>query len=175
MILAVDVDYRATEAVVAGVCFEGWADEQARHVYHSRIYKIEDYEPGRFYKREMPCILQLLQEHRLHPKIIVIDGFVYLGDESSHGLGMYLYKAVGGNIPIVGVAKTPFKGTSPRSEILRGKSSKPLFITAVGIDVESAKAHVLSMNGKYRIPTLLKLADRECRASYAHLKHNRVS
>lgn len=165
MILAVDVDYRNAEAVVAGVCFKAWADEKPDKIYYCTISEIEDYEPGEFYKREMPCILQLIREYSLTPNVIVIDGFVLLGEDSTPGLGMHLYYALGENIPIIGVAKKAFKGTSPKTEILRGKSLKPLFVTSIGMDFESAKSNILSMHGMHRIPTLLKQVDRVCRKS----------
>lgn len=163
MILAVDVDYRDTKAIVAGLCFDNWEDEKAAHIYRSVISKTEAYEPGSFYKRELPCILQLLKEHPITPDVIVIDGFVYLGNESRPGLGMHLYNKLGQATPVVGVAKKAFIGTAPDTAIRRGKSSQPLFVTAVGMDLDSAKNHVLSMHGDHRIPTLLKAVDRECR------------
>lgn len=163
MILAIDVDYRDSEAVAVGICFKDWRDKQAFHSYRSVISKFEDYEPGSFYRRELPCILHLLKEHHLSPDTIVIDGFVYLGDESRPALGMHLYNALEGKVPVIGVAKSPFKGTTPDTELLRGNSSKPLYITAAGMDIATAKACILSMHGKHRIPALLKQADRECR------------
>lgn len=163
MILAVDVDYRNSEALTVGICFDDWRDKAATHLYRSVIPKVEDYEPGSFYRRELPCILRLLSEHHLSPDTIVIDGFVYLGDESRPGLGMRLYNALNREVPVIGVAKNPFKGTTPDTELLRGNSSKPLYITAAGMDITTAKACILSMHGKHRMPTLLKEADRECR------------
>jgi deoxyribonuclease V len=134
MILAIDADYRDSEAVVAGVCFDGWKDENVSHVYRSVVSDIEDYEPGSFYQRELPCILQLLKDHRITPDIIIIDGFVYLGDESRPGLGKHLYNALGRKIPVVGVAKKPFKNTPLETGVLRGQSARPLFVTSAGID-----------------------------------------
>ena len=165
MILAVDVDYRHSKAFVAGVSFDDWSDAKAAYVYHSVVCNIENYEPGRFYRRELPCILCLLKEHHITPDIIVIDGFVSLGDESRPGLGMHLFNELGQTIPVIGVAKKPFKGTPKEAELLRGDSVKPLYITAAGMDISEAKTNVLSMHGNYRIPTLLKKADRECRNS----------
>lgn len=63
----------------------------------------------------------------------------------------------------LGVAKTAFKGSKTELEVFRGKSEKPLYVTAVGVEDELAKNHIYSMHGKPRIPTLLKLVDRECR------------
>ena len=163
MILAVDVHYRDTLASVSGIYFSSWEDAQAIAVFHSTMHVPEDYEPGQFYRRELPCILYLLNEHRLAPAVIVVDGYVYLGDESSPGLGMHLYNALQGKVPIIGVAKKPFANTATESEVYRGKSRRPLFVTSVGLDLETAKKYVRSMHGNNRVPALLKDVDRESR------------
>ncbi|WP_299948707.1 hypothetical protein [uncultured Microbulbifer sp.] len=99
----------------------------------------------------------------LTPDIIVIDGYVVLGQELKPGLGMRLYEALDKKIPIIGVAKTAFKDSNSESEVFRGESKKPLYVTAVGIGDQIAKSYISSMHGKHRMPTLLKLVDRECR------------
>ncbi|MCK4621721.1 MAG: endonuclease V [Desulfuromonadales bacterium] len=165
MILAVDVDYRDTIASISGVYFSRWEDAQAKQVFHSVLDVIEDYKPGQFYLREMPCIMHLLNEHSLTPEVIVIDGYVYLGDYTIPGLGIHLYNELEHKIPIIGVAKRRFKNTTAESEVYRGNSKRPLYVTSVGIAPEKAKNNVLSMHGKYRVPTLLKDVDRECRKS----------
>ena len=52
-----------------------------------------------------------------------------------------------------------FAGTPNICEVLRGESLKPLFVTAVDMELEEARNAVLSMHGKYRIPTFLKEVD----------------
>jgi deoxyribonuclease V len=165
VILAIDVDYRPDCAVVAGVSFSRWDDEAPDNVFHSKVTDVKKYKPGQFYKRELPCILRLLTDHNLDPDIIVIDGFVVLGQDSKPGLGMYLYEALDKTVPVIGVAKTAFKGARTESEVFRGNSEKPLYVTAVGVEDEVAKHHITSMHGNHRIPTLLKLVDRQCRES----------
>ncbi len=163
MILAVDVDYRNTSAIAAGVCFASWEDPEPSDVLFSKIESIAGYESGEFYKREMPCIVRLLNEHHLSPSVIVIDGFVVLGEEERPGLGMHLFNELEQKIAIIGVAKTAFKGVKPETELLRGESKKPLYISAVGVALAEAKQCVASMHGRYRLPTLLKRVDYECR------------
>ncbi|WP_070965654.1 endonuclease V [Vibrio sonorensis] len=163
MILAIDVDYREDSALAAGVLFRNWTDEKPESVVYSTINKVADYQPGQFYKREMPCILQLINDHNLSPTVIVIDGFVSLGHDAKPGLGMHLYQALDKKIPIVGVAKKAFKDSKAESEVYRGKSEKPLYVTAIGIEESQAIELVASMHGKHRFPTLLKQVDRECR------------
>jgi deoxyribonuclease V len=165
MLLAVDVDYRDTEAYVSGVAFEAWDDATPKDVFHSVVDVVEAYEAGNFYLREMPCIMQLIQEHGLSPVTIIIDGYVYLGDTFNPGLGMHLYHELKAKIPVIGVAKKAFKGTPKHTQLLRGNSATPLYITSVGIDLNEAKRSILSMHGNHRLPTLLKVADRECRKS----------
>ncbi len=87
MILAVDLDYHESSATVAGISFDEWDDEESNEIHVSYMEGVADYIPGSFYKRELPCILSLLREHKLNPDIIVIDGYVYLDGVSEPGLG----------------------------------------------------------------------------------------
>jgi deoxyribonuclease V len=74
------------------------------------------------------------------------------------GLGAHLYEALGKKVPVIGVAKTPFKG-APHLEIFRGSSKSALYITAIGIEAVIAAEHVKKMHGPFRIPTVLRKAD----------------
>ena len=163
MILAIDVDYKENEATVAGVLFERWDDKVSFSVIKSTINNIEPYISGQFYKRELPCILRLLDEHDVIPEYIVVDGHVFLDGNKKPGLGKYLFDSLNCKIPIIGVAKKAFFTSSKESEIYRGMSKKALFITSIGIELELAKKCIESMDGQYRLPTLLKQADKECR------------
>ena len=163
MILAVDVDYREENAKVSGVCFSDWKSSEYTSLHHSMVSNVKPYEPGAFYKRELPCILKLIADHQLELSCIVIDGYVDLGEDNRPGLGMYLYESLDSKIPVIGVAKKPFKDTKTSSEIYRGESKKPLYISSVGILLDEAKTLIQSMHGNHRIPYLLKLVDRECR------------
>lgn len=163
MILAIDVDYDDTTATVAGILFEDWKDEKFETIFKSTIKNIEEYVPGQFYKRELPCILRLIEEHDISPNIIVIDGHVYLDENGKPGLGKYLYEALDSKVSVIGVAKKAFFTSSKDFEVYRGESQKPLFVTSEGIDIKEAKLAIASMHGKHRNPTLLKLADQKCR------------
>lgn len=162
MILAVDVQYSETKAFVAGVLFSSWQDEKESSDYLAVVSDIEEYEPGSFYKRELPCILALLKKHQLKPETIVVDGYVYLDVDGKPGLGKRLYDSLDGKIKIVGVAKKAFVGINEEFGIYRGKSSKPLYVTATFCP-EKARECIVSMYGENRIPVLLKRADRLCR------------
>lgn len=72
----------------------------------------------------------------------------------------HLYEALDRRIPVIGVAKTAFLRATNARDVARGSSAKPLFVTAVGMDLDVAAGHVRDMHGTFRIPTLLKLVDR---------------
>ena len=166
MILVIDVDYRENEAFVAAVTFKNFNDKHHNKIFTTLVEGVVEYQSGQFYKRELPCILNLLKEYDLNPKYIVIDGFVFLDGHSKPGLGKYLYDALEEKSIIIGVAKRSFDGISSKYELYRGKSRKPLFITSVGVKSARAKTYIQNMAGEYRIPTLLKKADKECRLRF---------
>src|SRR5262245_26211321 len=106
MIACVDVDYRADGALAALVGCRSWTDATPSLELTETIARVEPYEPGQFYKRELPCLLAVLRRVPEPIDLVVVDGFVWLGDESRPGLGAHLHCALGGSIPVVGVAKT---------------------------------------------------------------------
>jgi len=163
--LAIDVHYEGSAAVAAGILFPTWSSDE---IYRTIIKKVSDvapYEPGSFYKRELPCILKVLEEVTEKLDVIIIDGFVMLGNhnEESDGLGMHLYNSLNNSIPIIGVAKKAFVDTPTECEVYRGGSNKPLYITSIGINLVDAKKYISKMHGKHRNPTLLKKVDQLCR------------
>ena len=163
MKLAVDVHYFECGAVAAGVLFWNWQDAHPQKTVISKIDQVQDYIPGQFFKRELPCIIKLIEEHDLTLECIVIDGYVFLDGHSRPGLGKILYDHLKKSTPVIGVAKTAFQNISGRYEIQRGASKHSLYITSVGISLKEAKQHILSMHGEHRIPTLLKTADQQSR------------
>ena len=126
---------------------------------------IGPYVPGKFYRRELPCILVLLEQIRKLPDELIIDGHVMLGDRP--GLGKHLFAAVGGKRPVIGVAKSGFAGYSG-AEIFRGKSRRPLYVTCAGADLKEASEKIRMMHGNHRVPTLLKLVDSLARENARH-------
>lgn len=164
MILAVDVDYRDDFSVAAGVLFVDWQEPQPGKTRCKKIFDFGEYVPGQFYKRELPCIMALLEDIDEEIDAIIVDGFVELGPEKKSGLGYHLWTALEKRIPVMGVAKTAFKGTPEEHEVYRGTSSKPLYVTTAGVSLEETKACVRQMHGKHRLPTLLKEVDRLCRS-----------
>ncbi len=163
MILAIDVHYEDELARISGVLFEDWNSSESKEELTSYLNNVVKYTPGLFYKRELPCILKLLEDHSLSPEIIVVDGFVYLDGTQKPGLGKYLHEALGETIAVIGVAKRRFNDIGDEYAIHRGNSKKPLYVTAVGYDVNTAKRDIKNMFGEHRIPVMLKRADQVCR------------
>jgi len=163
MILAVDVFYRKETAVVGAVLFHDWSDAVPDKEMTTSCRVPDNYMPGRFYRRELPCITALLEKVSEKLDYIIVDGFVHLGETKEPGLGKHLYDMLDPKITVIGVAKTPYADTPGSFELLRGSSRNPLYVTAEGIDIETAKCLIKSMHGRSRIPTLLKYVDRLCR------------
>ena len=154
-----DVQYNGNEnAMVACLGFENWEDEKATYVKTHLIENIMPYVSGKFFERELPCLMEALKGLD-DIELVVVDGYVWLDEPTHKGLGLYLYEALEQKVPIVGVAKAKFGNTPKMCELLRGESLKPLYITSVDFDLEEAKEAVASMHGKYRFPTLLKEVD----------------
>lgn len=157
MIAALDVQYDEATALVAAVAFEDWPDAKPTLWWTTRVSGIEPYVPGQFYKRELPCLQAVLAMAPCDIDLVVVDGHVWL-DNGQPGLGHHLHMALLKQVPIIGVAKRRYnKGQA--AEVLRGDSEKPLFVTAIGMHESVAVAHIQSMHGPYRIPTLLKRVD----------------
>ena len=161
MILAFDTFYFDDSAKTVGIQFNHWTDASEIFIYEETLNDVAPYVSGQFYKRELPCILSLLKQIDLTKcKAIVIDGFVVLDDKGGKGLGGYLYESLGKKIPIIGVAKNDFsKIFKSKRAVVRGNSKKLLFVTVMGMDLETAAKHVKNMHGNFRIPTLLKKVD----------------
>jgi deoxyribonuclease V len=162
MIACVDVHYRDTRAVAAGIAFRGWLDESVVAEQVITVSDIQPYNPGKFFVRELPCLLAVLEKLPAM-EIVLIDGYVRL-EKDRPGLGAHLYTSLESRIPVIGVAKTRYVGAENAQEIVRGKSKQPLYISAAGLSVREAAEHVRSMHGPYRIPTLLKRVDRLSRS-----------
>lgn len=162
MNLVMDVQYGEGRAAVAGILFQDWKDDRPFQILTTIETSFGDYEPGAFYKRELPCLLALVRTCRWPLETIVVDGYVTLPDNKP-GLGVHLYQALDGAVAVIGVAKTRYLGISSDHEILRGQSAKPLFVTSVGCDLELAKERIRSMHGEHRIPFLIGRADGEAR------------
>jgi deoxyribonuclease V len=165
MIACVDVHYKRASGTAGCVLFESWESERNVAEIIERVAPVEPYQPGQLYKRELPCILAVLEKVQVPLQAIVVDGYVWLGEGDKPGLGAKVYEALGETIPVIGVAKNPFRIATTVLDVYRGRSQRPLFVTAAGISVCEAAACITRMHGAYRIPTMLRRADQLCRQS----------
>jgi deoxyribonuclease V len=164
MLAFLDVHYTEPTARAACVLAHGWADAGACGQHTVEVSPISPYEPGKFYRRELPCLLAVL---RLAPalEVVIIDGYVWLDEHHAPGLGAHLFEALERQVPVVGIAKTAFKGSPMAERVLRPSSKKPLFITSIGLPQPEAARLVSTMHGAARLPTLVRLADAHARAT----------
>lgn len=163
MIAALDAHYEGSTATVACVVFDDWPAAAPISETIKQVDGVAPYEPGAFWRRELPALLAILEDLAERPDIVVIDGYVWLGPDKP-GLGARLFAALGGEVSIIGVAKTAFKGAEAEL-VLRGDSRTPLHITAAGMAPDAAADAIRAMHGSYRLPTLLTRADRLSRSS----------
>lgn len=160
MLIAFDAHYTETETRLVAAIFDDWKDAEARELRVWQGGPAAPYQPGDFYKRELPLILTALKDFDLSlVDAIIIDGYVYLNDQGRLGLGGHLYHALSERIPVVGVAKSYFRDNNAEA-VLRGKSSKPLYVTALGMAAEDAADRLKGMAGTYRMPDVLAAVDR---------------
>lgn len=160
MKLIVAVHVEGTQANAAAVAFDAWEDAEATKTYVSRMPQLEKAVRGELDLRDLPCVMQLLREHTLAPELIVIDGFVHLDADETPGFGQYLFQALGGTIPVVGISKRGQPGLSAQFQVVREEETPPLFVTCTGIDIGAVKVRLRAMHGRKRVPTLMKLAAR---------------
>jgi deoxyribonuclease V len=160
MIACLDVNYRDDAAFAAGIVFGDWPDANPLDEKIVRVTDIQPYQSGKFFRRELPCLLSIL---KMLPSVgvVIIDGYVWLDGKA--GLGAYLHRALEGRVTVIGVAKTKFGRASAARVVRRGCSTRPLFITAAGMSAEQAAECIRSMHGPHRIPALLQRVDRLCR------------
>jgi deoxyribonuclease V len=157
MLAICDVDYRPEGAVVACVLAADWGAASALREWTVTVAEVAGYEPGNFAARELPCLVAVLAPVVDQVHTVIVDGYVWLGPEKP-GLGARLHQALGGQVAVVGVAKTRFAGAVAEA-VVRGSSRNPLQVTSIGMEVKAAAAAVAGMHGPHRIPTLIKRAD----------------
>lgn len=160
MIVAIDVYYKEKTATSVAVLFE-WEDNVPKEIIIEETSDFEEYVPGKFYRRELPCILSLLKKISIDTiEVLIVDGHVYTDNETI-GLGGYTWEALNKKIPIIGVAKRPFFSNKETvKEIYRGKSKHPLYISSIGLKLNKAAELIQNMKGEYRMPAILKELDK---------------
>ena len=165
MIACVDTHYFEGGTRTALLQFRDWDDAAPEH---TTIYEhhgdAAEYVPGKFYLRELPCIAEVIERSGCEFDTIVVDGYVHL-DEGRDGLGKKLFAVLQERTAVIGVAKNSYRSAIGARHLLRRGSKRPLFITAIGVPVETATTLIDRMHGEFRIPTLLKQVDALARKS----------
>lgn len=164
MLLAVDVHYGSHRTTAAAVAFGSWDSDTALDcAVVSSTDPPAPYRPGHFYERELPYLRMVVGEIALRVQVtaIIVDGHTWLS-HGRPGLGAHLYDARERNVPVIGIAKSPFRG-GDAVPVLRGRSSRPLYVSAIGMDLDAAVSNVARMYGSGRVPMLLRAVDRLAR------------
>src|SRR5262249_26999082 len=140
----VDVDYADRGVTAACVGFDGWTDAIGRiEVVVRALGAAAPYVPGAFYQRELPHLLAVLERMPVLTAVIV-DAYVRLGVDQP-GLGQHLHDAIG--VPVIGVAKTIYVGAHA-TPVIRGTSTRPLYVTAIGLPIADAARDLAAMHGE---------------------------
>jgi deoxyribonuclease V len=120
----------------------------------------EPYRPGEFYRRELPHLRAVCAGAGPFT-VLVVDGYVDLDPAGRSGLGAHVHTEFG--VPVVGVAKSLFLTATHAAAVVRGRSGRPLYVTAAGWPVPETAAMVRGMAGSFRIPDALQKVDRLAR------------
>ncbi len=162
MKICLNINYKENKANIAGITFSDWKSPIV--ISSKKIIKndIETYNPEELYKKELSCLLELLQTYELSEiNTIIIDGYVYADGNKKQETGAYLYEALDKKIPVIGISKIKrYEYNLVTKIVFRGDSSDPLYITSVGIDEGYAAFMIKNMHGELRIPTLLQEAEK---------------
>lgn len=170
--VAVDVNYAGDTCRAAAVAAHDPRFSRVAWTQTALLRVAAPYRPGEFYLRELPPLRAVLPEPR-ELAVIVIDGYVDLDPEGRPGLGAHIHAEYG--VPVIGVAKTAFRSATQAAQVRRGRSSRPLYITAAGIPITEAATTVAEMPGAHRIPDALKLTDRLARGLETPTRQTRPS
>ena len=155
--MAADVHYlpsggaRAAAVVAADPGFSRLAGDRI-----AMVADVAPYQPGRFYLRELPPLRAVL-DGVIGLSLLVIDGYADLDPDGRPGLGARARDEFG--VPVIGVAKTPFRTATHAIAVLRGTSTRPLYVTAAGMSRTAAASLVRQMAGLHRLPDALRRAD----------------
>src|SRR4051812_22882162 len=141
-------------------------DPRFESVVEERVAELEevaDYQPGRFYLRELPALRAVLDGVG-GLSLLIVDGYVDLEPGGRRpGLGAHCHQEFA--VPVIGVAKTRFQPATHAVEVHRGGALRPLYVTAVGVNVAEAAELVAGMSGPFRLPDAVKRVDRLARGA----------
>ena len=157
MFAAADVHYppsggaRAALVLATDPTFSSIVSEKTVFIEH-----VAPYQPGEFYRRELPPIRAVLGGVD-DLGLLIIDGYVTLDPDGRPGLGACAHEEFG--VSVIGVAKTRYALAVHAIPVVRGTAKRPLYVTAVGIPPADAAELVRTMTGSFRLPDALRRVD----------------
>jgi deoxyribonuclease V len=157
MFAAVDVHYppsggaRAALVLASDPAFSAIVSEKTVLIDH-----VAPYQPGEFYRRELPPVRAVLADVD-DLDLLIVDGYVTLDPDGRPGLGAYAHEEF--SVPVIGVAKTSFASAVHAVPVVRGNAKRPLYVTAAGIPPADAAELIRRMPGKFRLPDALRRVD----------------
>ena len=157
-----DLTTQTETAKVSGIRFQGIELNKILSEHIVIVNEVSPYESGQFYKREMPCLLALINkidQTNERFDVIIIDGYVFLDGKEQAGLGKYLYDNLSIKKPVIGIAKNQFKDISEDYAVWRGMSKHPLYVTSIDFPIIDAKNIGNKLEGKHRLPNMVKKVD----------------
>jgi deoxyribonuclease V len=167
LFVAVDVHYLDDGgARAAMIAADDRRFSQVTRTRAAMLAEVEPYHPGEFYRRELPPLRAVIPAAD-ELALIVVDGYVDLDPDGRLGLGAHVHAEFG--VPVIGVAKTAFGPATHAAQILRGLSSRPLYVTAAGMTIADAAVLVTEMAGRFRVPDALKAVDHLARTGALRL------
>jgi len=113
VLACVDVFYEDSHAKAACVAFEDWHTGTAAYTLVRQFSGIAEYESGNFFRRELPCLIGILDQLQ--------------DPDGRPGLGTHLFDALRRMTPVIGVAKSAFRG-APAVEVLRPTTNVTLLV-----------------------------------------------
>jgi deoxyribonuclease V len=155
--VAADVHYLPSGGARAAAVMA--ADTAFSRLAGDRIAVVPDVapcQPGQFCLRELPPLHAVL-DGLPGLSLLVTGGYADLDPDGLPGLGARAREQFG--VPVIGVAKTPFRTATHAIPVLRGTSARPLYVTAAGIPRADAADLVRHMAGRHRLPGALRRAD----------------
>ncbi|MFO7769442.1 MAG: endonuclease V [bacterium] len=150
--------------MAACALFREWEDPDPAELLRIELPVEAAYRPGRFFERELRPLLAVLEAAGRDFEALVIDGYVHLEEEAGKGLGTHLHEALPYRPVVIGVAKNTLGVAADFVPVLRGRSRRPLYVSAIGCDLDEAARRVAEMHGPHRIPTLLRVVDEHARS-----------
>lgn len=97
------------------------------------LFEVVEYVLGEFYCCELLCLLWLVEVVVVLFFVVVVDGYVMLGEDVWFGFGWKLWEVLGCVVLVVGVVKIVFVGMFVEIEVWCGGSYSLLYVIVVGL------------------------------------------